>query len=294
MAVPALLFVAVNQGTDGVNGWGIPMATDIAFAVSVLVALGPRVPRALKLFLLTLAIADDVGAILVIALFYSKGVQPGWLLAGAGVVLAIIVLRRLGAASPLAYVLPGVVLWFCLLESGVHATIAGVVLGLLTPAGKVRGRYVIEQLEHWLHPWTSLLIVPVFALASAGVVLDVESLERAFSGTVTWGVILGLVIGKPLGILLATLVGVRTGFVRLPSTIGIAHVAGAGAVAGIGFTVSLFIADLSFTGALVSDAKIGILVASLTSAIVGAVALASMARRRQYAEALPTAGGGVS
>ncbi len=281
MVVPALLYLAVNAGESGSRGWGIPMATDIAFAVAVVALLSRRVPRALKLFLLTLAIVDDIGAIIVIALFYSRGVSVVWLLGGGLVVVGVCVLRRIGVMTPVAYIVPAVVLWFCFLESGVHATIAGVVLGLLTPAREAHGRQVIERLEHFLHPWSSLVIVPLFALASAGVVLDVDSLRSASGSAVTWGVILGLVIGKPLGIFLAAAVATRLRIAVLPDSLRFTHILGAGCVAGIGFTVSLFVADLSFAGSRLSDAKIGILFASLSSALLGMVYLVGLARRER-------------
>jgi NhaA family Na+:H+ antiporter len=279
MLFPALLYSLLNAGGVGAHGWGIPMATDIAFAVAVLAALRSRVPRALKLFVLTLAIVDDIGAIVVIAVFYSTGVSFAWL---AGAVLAIgvvMAMRRAGVCRTSAYVVPGIALWVCMLESGVHATIAGVILGLLTPACMVRDRDVIQGLEHRLHPWCTFLIVPVFALASAGVALDATSLGDAAGSTASWGIVLGLTVGKPVGVLLTVLLALGVGVARLPTGVGLRHVVGAGMVAGIGFTVSLFVADLSFTGALLREAKIGILAASIVSAALGAVFLAMTARR---------------
>ena len=291
MAVPALIFIALNAGGTGARGWGVPMATDIVFAVAVLALLGRRVPRALKLFLLTLAIVDDVGAIVVIAVFYSKSVSVAWLLGGVLAVLGIAVLRRIGVASPVAYVLPGAVLWLCVLESGVHATIAGVVLGLLTPVNDIRGRPLIERLEHRLHPWSTLVIVPLFALASAGVLLHGESLRHALDSSVTWGIVLGLVVGKPVGILLATIIAVRLRVAELPATLSFGLVLGAGALAGIGFTVSLFVADLSFAGLQLTDAKIGILAASLVSAVAGSLSIWFLGRRQSPREMRVSAAG---
>ena len=209
---------------------------------------------------------------MVIAVFYADGVSPEWLFAAALVVATLLALRRGAVCAPVAYVVPGVALWFCVLQSG-HATIAGVALGMLTPLCDPRGRPLIERLEHRLHPWSSLVVVPVFALASAGVVLDVTSLQAAFSSAVTWGVIAGLVVGKPLGIMLAVVVWTRLRIARLPAGNRLGQIGGAGAVAGIGFTVSMLVADLSFEGGLRDDAKIGILVASITSALVGAASL---------------------
>ena len=273
MIVPALLYALVNVGGSGQRGWAIPMATDIAFAVVVLAVLGSRVPNSLKLFLLTLAIVDDIGAILVIALFYSKGLALAWLLASAGVIVVILGLRWLGVGHPVFYVVPAIALWVCVQQSGVHATLAGVALGLLTPARAFGGHDVIEGLEHHLHPWSSLLIIPVFAIANAGLHLDSGAFRDAATSPITWGVILGLVVGKPLGITLATAATVRSRIGRLPEGVSMRHILGAGAVAGIGFTVSLFVADLSFRGARLEDAKVGIVVASLVSGLVGGLFL---------------------
>jgi Na+:H+ antiporter, NhaA family len=269
MIVPALLYLAVNARGPGIRGWAIPMATDIAFAVVILAILGSRVPRSLKLFLLTLAIVDDIGAIVVIAVFYSEGIALGWLLGALAVIAAILIMRRIGVRHPLMYVVPAIVLWLCTLESGVHATIAGVALGFLTPARAVGGRDVIEELEHRLHPWSSLLIVPIFALANAGLHLDATALENSLTSKIAWGIILGLVVGKPTGIMLATALGLRLGIARLPDGLSFGRVLGGGLVAGIGFTVSLFVADLSFSGAMLSEAKTGVLAASVMSATAG-------------------------
>jgi NhaA family Na+:H+ antiporter len=280
MVVPAMLFLALNLGDGIPRGWAIPMATDIAFAVAVLAALGARAPRPMKLFLLTLAIVDDLGAIVVIALFYSGGVEAAWLLGALAVVGVIVAMQRLRVVSPLAYVVPAVALWYCVLESGVHATIAGVALGLLTPARPLaRGPAdppLIERLERTLHPWSSLVVVPLFALANAGVVLDGPALERAAGSTVTWGVVLGLVVGKPLGVVGATVLAHRF----WPATIPTRQVVGVGLLAGIGFTVSLFVAELAYNGPVLEEAKIGILVASLTSAILGAAYLSRLDGKR--------------
>ncbi len=271
MVVPALLYLAVNAGGSGSRGWAIPMATDIAFAVVVLAVLGTRVPKPLKLFLLTLAIVDDIGAIVVIALFYSEGIAFDWLLGALGVVVFILCVQRLRIGHPIVYVVPAIILWVCTLESGVHATIAGVVLGLLTPARPFGGREVIEDLEARLHPWSSFLVIPIFALANAGLNLQPAAMEQALTSTIAWGVVVGLVVGKPLGIMLASASGVWCKLGRLPDGLSFRHLMGAGCVAGIGFTVSLFVADLSFTDSMLGEAKTGILVASVISAIIGIV-----------------------
>jgi NhaA family Na+:H+ antiporter len=273
MIVPALVFLAWNPTGPAARGWGIPMATDLAFALGVLAVLGSRVPRGLKLFLLTLAIVDDIGAIVVIAVFYSGGIEIPWLVGALAVVAAILTARSLGARHPLLYIVPAVVLWVCVFESGVHATIAGVGLGLLTPAGAFRGRPVLDQLEHRLHPWTSFLIVPVFALANAGVPLGRDALHIAASSPITWGIATGLVAGKIVGVVAVTAIGSRLRLGRLPDGVRFRHILGLGAVAGIGFTVSLFVAELSFAGASLDEAKIGILGASVFAAAIGTATL---------------------
>jgi Na+:H+ antiporter, NhaA family len=278
MAVPALLFVAVNLGGASLDGWGIPMATDIAFAVGVLALLGRRVPPSLKLFLLALAIVDDIGAIVVIALFYSRGLDGWWLLGALAVVLLVLLMSRLNVDHPIAYVVPGVVLWWCLHQAGVEPTLAGVVLGLITPAHPRRGVPVLERLEGGLHPISSFLIVPIFALANAGVVLSGDAIDHALSSRVTIGIVLGLVVGKFVGILGATAFAVRARVGALPDGLGLRHVAGVAVIGGIGFTVSLFITDLAFRGQIIDDAKIGVLVASAIAAVVGTITLRMLLR----------------
>ncbi len=286
MLVPAVIFLAWNVGGHGEKGWGIPMATDLAFALGVLALLGTRIVPGLKMFLLTLAIVDDIGAIVVIALFYSGGIEPAWLGGAAASLLVVVLMRRVGARHPVLYVAPALVLWVCTFESGVHATIAGVALGLLTPAGTFRGRRVLDRLEHMLHPWTSFLVVPVFALANAGVAISFDVLRDAASSRITWGVVTGLVVGKIVGISAATGLGLRLRLGKLPDGDTFRHVLGIGAVAGIGFTVSLFVADLSFIGTRLSDAKLGILAASVVAGVLGSGVLLRRARRT-----LPDGGG---
>jgi NhaA family Na+:H+ antiporter len=274
MALPALLFWAVVRSGDAVAGWGIPMATDIAFAVGVLAILGDRVPRGLKVFVLTLAIVDDIGAILVIAVFYASGFDVGWLLGAVVMLVLVVAARRLGVPWALAYIPLGVGAWYCTYRSGIHPTIAGVALGLLTPAGPFGGREVLEDLERRLHPWSSYIVIPVFALANAGVALGGEAIADAAGSRLTWGIILGLVVGKTAGIAGAAVISARSGLGRFPEGVGARHVVGAGAVGGIGFTVSLFITGLAFeSGALQAQAKMGILAGSLVAALVGAAIL---------------------
>jgi len=275
MLVPALLFLAITAGTGASEGWGIPMATDIAFAVGVVGLLGTRVPSPLKLFLLTLAIVDDIGAIVVIALFYGEDLEPRWLLVALIDVVAVLVMQRARVSSPLAYVAPGTVLWVSVLESGVHATLAGVALGLLTPAVWPHRGDPLVTLEHRLHPAVSFGIVPLFAIANAGVSIAPDALGDALGSAATWGIVVGLVVGKVVGVSTATFAAARIGAGRLPPGVRPLHVVGTGAIAGIGFTVSLFVAELSFGGGEgpLADAKIGVLLASVAAATIGAVIL---------------------
>jgi NhaA family Na+:H+ antiporter len=207
--------------------------------------------------------------VVVIAVFYSHGIGIGWLLAALGVIAVILVMQRLGLRLPFAYVITAAALWVCVFESGVHATVAGVMLGLLVPVRPVRGREVGTALERTLHPWSSFLVVPLFALANTGVGLDAAALGRAFTDRMGLGIIVALVVGKPIGIVLASALALRFGIARLPEGLSLRHVVGAGCVAGIGFTVSLFVADLSFSGSMLAEAKIAVLAASLLSATVG-------------------------
>ncbi len=277
MVVPAVLFVLLAGGGEATQGWGIPMATDIAFAVGVLALLGDRVPGGIKVFLLTLAIIDDIGAIAVIALFYSGGVAVPWLVGAAACLAAVVGWRGLGFSAPLAYVPLGIVAWYCTYRAGVHPTIAGVALGLLTPAHPVDGRPVLEDLEHRLHPWSSFLVVPVFALANAGVDMGDGALGRALSSRVALAVFVGLVVGKILGISAFVLGGRRLGVGQLPGGVHGGHVVGTGALGGIGFTVALFVTGLAFTDAALRDeAKIGILVGSVVAGVAGATLLAAL------------------
>jgi len=283
MAVPALLYLALNAGDAGApRGWAIPMATDIAFVMGVVALLGRRVPPPLRLFLLTLAIVDDIGAIIVIAAFYTDQLAVAWLAAALVLVAVIVAMRRLGVRPIWAYALVGLPMWFCVLESGVHATIAGVVLGLLTPARPFSGRSVLEELEHVFHPISAFVVVPIFAVANTGIVLSRASVSEALGSTVAWGVVLGLLVGKPVGITAATALGRALKVGRLPDGLEIRHVVGGGIVAGIGFTVSLFVTELSFDPGPVNDAaKLAILTASVLAAAVGSLVLLRIASRDQ-------------
>ena len=274
MAVPALLYLLVTAGSDLSGGWGIPVATDIAFAVGVVALLGPRVPSSLKLFLLTLAIVDDIGAILVIAVFYAGHVQPELLLIAAGLIAAMLGLRRAGIVWLAPYVVLGIGVWLATRASGIHPTTAGVALGLLAPETAVSPAERLERLERLLHPWSSFVIVPLFALANAGVELRTDSFDRPGAARVTAAVVVGLWAGKTLGITAAAWLAVRTGLGRLPEGATWPMVMGIAGIAGTGFTVALFIADLAFEpGPLKSAAKIGVLFASTLAAVIGAVVL---------------------
>jgi NhaA family Na+:H+ antiporter len=259
------------------------VATDIAFAVGVLALLSKRVPAELRTFLLTLAVADDVGAILVIAVFYSSDISVPALAVAALALVSLFPLRVLGVASPWWYLPSGVVLWLALHEAGVHSTIAGVLLGLLTPVVARNGRPVLEQLEHRLHPWSSYAIIPLFALANAGVSLDGGGLRQAFGQNLAWGIIAGLVVGKTIGVSATAWIAAKSGLARLPENVSLLHLLGVGGLAGIGFTVSLFVAALAFAEGsdLLVQAKLGVLSGSLISALMGAGLLFLASRRGQ-------------
>ena len=305
MVVPALIYFAFNQSGEAMEGWGIPMATDIAFAVGVVSLLGTRVSTSLKVFLLTLAIVDDIGAILVIALFYTSDLSFGWLVAAVLTVLLTVLLKKIKIWYMPVYVVLGVFLWYAIFESGVHATIAGVIMGLLAPArpllvdeeevellkmqniDEVRTQSlsrlafqvketvpVTERLQNLLHPLTGFIILPLFALANAGVVLSTDAIGDAVSSGVTQGIVVGLVLGKIAGITFFTLLAVKIGLCALPPGTTKQQIAGIASIAGIGFTVSMFIGGLAFDNAMLQDeAKIGILFASILAAIIGTVIL---------------------
>jgi NhaA family Na+:H+ antiporter len=276
VALPALIFLVLVGSGPQVDGWGIPMATDIAFAVGVLALLGDRVPAGAKLLLLSIAIVDDILAIAVIGVVYTDGLSLPWLAGAVAAVGVVVLLRRLGATQIWPYVLVGTVVWLATFESGVHATIAGVVLGLLTPTGDVGGRPVLQQLEHRLHPVSAFVVVPLFALANAGVDLRGGTLEAAVNGRLALAIAVALVVGKALGIAGAALAAQRLGAGVLPEGVGSRHLWGVAALGGIGFTVSLFIADLAYDAdTLTQQAKVGIFAGSLTSAVLGAFILRS-------------------
>jgi NhaA family Na+:H+ antiporter len=281
VVLPVALFLLLAGGGDVANGWGIPMATDAAFAIGVLALLGNRVGIGVKLFLVTIAVVDDVAAICVIALAYTQDLSIGWLAFAIAGLLVVVAMRRLGVARVLAYVPIGLVVWVAMLESGVHATLAGVALALLTPARPINGRKVLEELEHRLHPFTSFLVLPLFALANAGVELGGAALDEPEGRTVAIAVGVGLAVGKFAGISAATLAMLRLGLGRLPTGVDLRGLLGAAALGGIGFTVSLFITPLAFSDpVLVDGAKLGILAGSIASAALGVAILAPGGRHR--------------
>ncbi len=283
--VPALLYLLINTDALTRRGWAIPTATDIAFAVGVLSLAGKAVPPALRMLLLTLAIIDDIAAILVIAWFYSSGIAAAGLLLVAVGVLCVLLLQRLGVRPALAYVLPAALVWLGMLEAGVHPALAGVLLGLLTPATPAFGRALrraraeptaqseespVVRIEAALHPWVAFLIMPLFALANAGVALAGLDLGAAAPFAVGAGIVAGLVLGKPLGIAGATIAAVRGGFCALPQGVRSSHVGLLGLLGGIGFTMSIFIANLAFEDErLLAAAKFAVLLASTLAAVLG-------------------------
>ena len=328
MIVPATIYALFNVGTAGADGWGIPMATDIAFAVGVLSLVGRRIPSSLVVFLLTLAIVDDLGAIVVIAVFYTSGLSFGWLAVGIGCILGAVVLNRADVRAFVPYFLLAAFCWLALHESGVHATLAGVAFGLITPshafvrptlfgprardlvsrvevaeAAELRpdddndeealeadalnelitlsaeSQPPLDRLEHRLLPWTTFVIVPIFALANAGVRVSWDDLTSAFSEPVTLGVLLGLVVGKPVGIMIFSLLAVRLGIGKQPAGATWPQIFGVAMLGGIGFTVALFVTELAFgPGLLANQAKIGILAASAIAGVAGYLYLRTVGR----------------
>ena len=274
MIVPALLYLLVNAG-GATDGWGVPVATDIAFALGVAALVAPGLPQSARVFLLSLAIVDDVGAILIIAIAYTSGLVWANLAIAAGALLAIFVSHRVGINFWPLHLTLALVAWLATLESGIHATIAGVALGFVTPVISKSDRPSAgEWLEDKLHPWTSFLVLPLFALANAGFEISASTLSDAASSRITLGIVVGLVVGKPLGIYLAVAFAERFRLGALPEGTARKDILGLGAVAGIGFTVSLFIADLAFASqSLVREATIGVVAASLVAAGLGSLVL---------------------
>jgi NhaA family Na+:H+ antiporter len=278
MTLPAVIYLLIAGSTDA-SGWGVPVATDIALAVGLLTFVGSSAAASLRSFLLALAVIDDIGAILIIAFIYSTGVIFSWIIAGLITVIVIYFFRKFGITSTIIYVLLGMLLWYCMYKSGVHPTLAGVILGLMTPNiikknsnmkdiddGQVS---VIEWLEKKLHPWSSFLIIPLFAFANTGVVITNQSINNALNSPIAWGIFVGLVVGKPLGVLSTVLIGKKIGFSQLPQGAKSIDLLATGSAAGIGFTVAIFIANLAFSDPLTQDlAVFAVIVASIVSALI--------------------------
>ena len=273
MAVPALIYLAIAGRVDA-GGWGVPVATDIALAVGLLAIIGSKVPESLRSFLLALAVIDDIGAILIIAFVYSTGVAYSWLLASVLLVVWILIMKRGGIRSTFIHFLAGACLWFALYKTGVHPTLAGVILGLLTPnIPRNESISVIEWLESKLHPISSFLVVPLFAFANTGVQITSETIDKALSSPVAWGIFFGLVAGKPIGILASSLAASKLKLADLPVGAGKAFIGATGSAAGIGFTVSIFIAHLAFDNRQTEEiAILAVIVASLVSALISVIA----------------------
>jgi NhaA family Na+:H+ antiporter len=279
MLVPALIYVAINMGNpQTLSGWAIPAATDIAFALGVLSLLGKRVPTSLKVFLAALAILDDLGAVTIIALFYSSGLNLPMLGASFATLAVLIVMNRMGVQRLLPYLLLGLMLWFFVLQSGVHATLAGVALALCIPLGtrQEEARSPLLFLEEKMHYWVAFAVVPVFGFANAGVSLSGITLGNLID-PVPLGVALGLFVGKQVGVFLAATLAIRSGLARLPEGSNWMQMYGVALLCGIGFTMSLFIGNLAFPGAphLIDEVKVGVLMGSILSAIVGVLLLRS-------------------
>jgi len=274
MAAPAVVFMAVSGGGEYTSGWAIPAATDIAFAMGVLGLLGNRVPASLRLFLLTVAIVDDIGAVLVIAVFYTPTIKLAWLLAAAVVLALMVGLNRLKVSVFWPYVLMALVLWYCVLNTGVHATIAGVLAALTIPMQRADGNSMLERLEHGLAPWSAYLVVPVFGFANAGVALSGMGAD-ALLAPLPVAIAAGLVVGKQVGIFAIVAIADKTGFAPRPAGASWPEIWGISILCGIGFTMSLFIGSLAFPNQpmLIEEAKIGILTGSAISAVLGFVVL---------------------
>lgn len=269
MAIPALIHFLLNNGTATIDGFGIPMATDIAFALGILSLVGKKVPVSLKVFLTALAIIDDLGAIMVIAVFYTQELQSAYLFMALGIFAVLIILNRLKIHNLVWYLVPGVVMWYCMLQSGVHATITGVLLAFALPFGDGKEKSPSYRLQHWLHKPVAFLIIPLFALANTGIIFG-SSIGEALTTNNSLGIMLGLLIGKPIGILFFCWLAVKLKITRLPGSMNWSQVAGAGILAGIGFTMSIFITLLAFPDpVIVQNSKLAILFASFVAGIAG-------------------------
>jgi NhaA family Na+:H+ antiporter len=289
MAFPALIYLAI-AGSVAPAGWGVPVATDIALAVGLLTMLGPSVAASLRSFLLALAVIDDIGAILVIAFVYSTGINFSWLAAALISIVFVAVLKRTRVTSLIVYSVFAFTLWFSLYKTGVHPTLAGVILGLMTPNiahertkiedtedGSVS---VIEWLEHKFHPLSTFFVVPIFAFANTGVVITIDSIEGASQSLIAWGIFFGLVLGKPLGVLFASILAKRSKFAEHSEGMNNSSLLATGSAAGIGFTVAIFIANLAFDDPVNQDiAVLAVIVASLVSALISIALFKTLAKK---------------
>jgi len=290
MALPAGIYLAIAGRVDA-NGWGVPVATDIALAVGLLALVGSSAVASLRSFLLALAVIDDIGAILIIALIYSTGVNFSWIAAGAIAIATIHTFKKLGATSTFVYVLLGVALWYCMYKSGVHPTLAGVVLGLMTPNiiklnsklkdGEDGQVSVIEWLEEKIHPWSSFVIIPLFAFANTGVIITNQSITDAINSPIAWGIFAGLVLGKPIGVLAAVILASKIRLGQYPQGAKNIDLLATGSAAGIGFTVAIFIANLAFSDPATQDlAVFSVIVASIVSALISLLLFKVVAKKK--------------
>ncbi|MEY3347053.1 MAG: hypothetical protein RIR40_778 [Actinomycetota bacterium] len=276
MLVPAFIYLAI-AGDVAPEGWAVPVATDIALAVGVMALMGRRASQGLKAFLLALAVIDDIGAILIIAIVYSSGIVFGWIYSAILAIALVLLMQKFKVRGMIFYIFAGVLLWYSLYKAGLHPTLAGVIMGLLTPTTKMQeniediedGTYtLVEKLEHQFHSYSSFLVIPIFAFANSGVKLSSESIESAFKSPIAWGIILGLAIGKPAGIYLTSKLAVLSKLAELPEHNSRSLIA-TGSTAGIGFTVAIFIAKLAFTQAAIQDLAVtAVIVGSLVSALI--------------------------
>ena len=279
MAVPGIIFAIVNWGTpENLNGWAIPTATDIAFALGILALIGSRAPIALKIFLLAIAIIDDLGAIVIIAIFYTSELSINALAISMLGFAAAVVLNRMGIQRTAPYLLVGIVMWVFVLKSGVHATLAGVLIAFTIPLKAKDGdEALLYKMEHGLHPWVAFLILPIFAFANAGVNFTGIGIDDLLK-PLTLGIAVGLFLGKQIGVFLATWIGVKSGIARLPENVSWKHVYGVACLTGVGFTMSLFIGSLAFTTAdVMNSVRLGVVLGSVLSGLFGYVLLKSAA-----------------
>lgn len=281
MMIPAGIYLFFNFGTNTQSGAGIPMATDIAFALGILSLLGNRVPTSLKIFLTALAVIDDLGAILVIAVFYTKTLFWNNLLAALGIFVLLLILNRLKVKNLIPYLIGGVVMWYFMLNSGVHATITGVLLAFAIPFGDGSKKSISIVLQHFLHKPVAFIILPIFALANTAIVLS-SNMGEVLSQHYSLGIALGLIVGKPLGIFTLGFLAVKSGICQLPSDLNWKKIIGVGFLGGIGFTMSIFVTLLAFDDAtIINNAKFIILLSSLTAGIIGFLSLKLILKRKQ-------------